>query len=364
MLLGVEPLTFSDIAREELCDSDLLAKRIATMYQYTRVCSTGIDIVAPVSDELLNELKSVIYQYFLTFCEPCQDEFRIAAERMVDQPSGISTALTKLNNEYKALQTQLGEAYQNNPRQARPWKDKTIFDIVYAALVILAREEYGLQLGSDFKELKQNNAVKAWLDLTKTLAPHVACFSEEHCALATTYAHWEGWWLLEDWEKQIRSAAIDPAVRKEAGRAQQVLAEVVKTHPDASPQELVRLGSDALERQLDFFRDCGDFGRWWAMSCLTLEHKDQCPSCRCMFRHSQKVQSNSPPKDPLGKNREAGRPCQCAEVALYSLLLECMLQDRLERQRGRGRLAAEEARRFGYSAPKQEEQARQRRWSH
>ena len=218
---------------------------------------------------------------------------------------------------------------------------------------------YGLQLGCDFSELKRRNkAVKEWLKQVKYFSPHVACFSERQCALATTFARWRGWRLLEDWEKKIRSAAINPAVRNEAARAQEVLEAVVMENPEASPQKLVSLGIDALQ-QLDFFRDCGDFGPWWAMACLTLEHKDQCPSCRCMFRHSRKLQENSPVKHPLGKNREKGRACQCAEVALYSIVVDTMLQDFLDRQRA----AWQRGLRFGYNAPKQEEQARQRRWS-
>ena len=363
MLLGVEPPPFS-IVREEVCNSGTLKRRIATMKQYADICYIGLNLVRRISTDLYTELNSVVCQYFVTICVPCKEEFVAAAARFLDQSEQITDALDNLAEHYANVQRRLGEEYQSWSHQARPWKDKTVFDIVNSALVILA-SRYGLQLGSHFSELGlRDDDVREWLRQIRNFTPHVACFSEKECAVATTYAHWDGWRVLEEWEKGVRSAAIDPVVRDEAARAQGVLEKIVQEQRDVSPQELVRHGIAALERQLDFFRDCGDFGPWWAMQCTTLEHKDQCPSCRCMFRHSQNLQENSPPKDQLGKNREPDRACQCAEVALFSLLLDCALQDSVATQRVVGRLAAMTLRCFGYSAPKQKEQTSRRRWSH
>ena len=199
----------------------------------------------------------------------------------------------------------------------------TVCDIVYYALADLATR-HGVDFGRNFAvDLKRIcPQLEQWASTAAPLTPSTVCFDNKFCVLGTTFAHWNGWKQLEEWEKCNRQSRIRSSVRVECEKAHQAIVCTIECHPALNKSALIERAIRTL-RASSTYAVCNDLGPWWAADGKLLFHKDQCPTCQVWFSSVELlVQNEREHRDRLGDKRDSATPWQCAEVDLHSQLID------------------------------------------
>ena len=202
--------------------SDNPKKRVDLLRRFADLCMLSLQIVKAISPDLHDLLKLVVRQYVIFVCKTCERELEKAAH-MTGEYERLQHDFVTLANTFDAVESSLSSSLNGNEMVAPCWIDKTIYDVVYYALVVFAAK-HDIELGREFYMLTSKSEevsarIALWLGQARKFAPRTVCFNTESCIIGTTYARWEGWKLLEEWEKGIRDAGIGDVTRDEAIRA-------------------------------------------------------------------------------------------------------------------------------------------------
>ena len=310
ILLNIKPPAMDSLRKG--ADFAQLQRRKRTLDCYADLCLKSLKLVEVISTQLLELLKRIIQQYMIVVYQHCRSELNKELRQDSNYPN------VKMEEVEKAI----GLPLHPNQLFAQGWIDKTIFDIAYNAIMLLAKRK-GCRLGPGFDTILFGDddatiGLNDFLSFPRDFALKTICIDTEGRIVGTSCVRWPYWKEIDAFEKTVRDAKMGEKIRHEAQLAQHIIGGILDDYKHTSNAGLVQMGRNALTAYV-CFRGAGNNCQWEALDSMNLRNKDQCPSCQVMFPEVNLIIPNAVvPKQKLGENRDLDRPWQCAEMDAWA----------------------------------------------